>query len=141
MVLRLLALALGLEDSEAFAGSCDKPGHMSALRLNNYPAAKGPQRAGQQRAGEHSDYGAITLLHQGRGSDGGPAGGGLQIFTGSQWRPVPTVPGGLVVVRCARPPSRIGGVRASEPVVCGTKEMTCSWIRQGCIISVGAKAT
>ena len=95
VVLRLLALALELPDSESFARGCNKPGHMSALRLNNYPPSRGAPQAGQMRAGAHSDYGAITLLHQGSGSDA--ASGGLQIETGGEWRSVPVVPGGLVV--------------------------------------------
>ena len=95
VVLRLLALALGLPDSEAFAAECNRAGHMSALRLNNYSPSSGAPRPGQMRAGAHSDYGAITLLHQGSGSDA--TSGGLQIETAGDWRSVPVVPGGLVV--------------------------------------------
>ena len=49
------------------------------------------------RAGAHSDYGAITLLHQGSGSlrAGGDTGGSLQIETAGDWRSVPVCRPGL----------------------------------------------
>jgi len=69
---RLFALALGLPRTyfdDAFTG------HNSTLRALHYPAQDRPPVPGQMRAGEHTDYGAYTVL---LGED---VPGGLQVRT------------------------------------------------------------
>ena len=73
---------------------------MSALRLNNYPALTQAPLDGQLRAGEHCDYGSLTLLlphddeFNGRGDR---SEDGLQVFIQGEWRPVVVPPGVFVV--------------------------------------------
>jgi isopenicillin N synthase-like dioxygenase len=50
-------------------------GHNSTLRAFNYPAHEHPPLPGQMRVGEHTDYGAYTVLL------GGDVTGGLQVCT------------------------------------------------------------
>lgn len=89
-VVGAMAVGLGLEPGW-FRPSIDR--HTSALRILHYPdlgdAAIEP---GQLRAGEHSDYGTLTLLRQ----DDAP--GGLQVRdVAGEWHDVPAVPGAYVV--------------------------------------------
>jgi isopenicillin N synthase-like dioxygenase len=50
-------------------------GHLSSLRVTDYPEQSAPPAPGQLRAGAHSDYGVLTIL---RTED---APGGLQVRT------------------------------------------------------------
>ena len=89
-LMSLMATGLGL-DAGFFQPSIDE--HTSALRMLHYPDL-GSRRIepGQLRAGAHSDYGTLTLLHQ----DDGP--GGLQVRdVRGEWHDVPPVEGAYVV--------------------------------------------
>ncbi len=86
---RLFAMAVGLP-AHAFETSFDR--HMSSLRVIDYPEPDAPPMPGQLRAGDHSDYGFLTILH----SEDRP--GGLQLLNrAGHWVDVPAVPGGFVV--------------------------------------------
>lgn len=88
-IMRSFALGLGLPE-EHFAPLIDR--HISRLRVRNYPAPELPPEPGQLRAGAHSDYGSLTILH----TEDKP--GGLQVFTkAGEWLPVPILPGCFVV--------------------------------------------
>ncbi|MFI1015593.1 isopenicillin N synthase family dioxygenase [Streptomyces sp. NPDC020965] len=88
-VMRLFALALGL-DEEFFADKFDR--HGSSLTANYYYPQLAPPLPGQLRRGAHTDFGALTVLHQQDGR------GGLQVLRGDgEWREVTAVPGGFVV--------------------------------------------
>ena len=69
--------------------------HMGALRLIKYPAAKGhfkPSSPGQLGAGEHSDYGSITILRP------DPDVEGLEIrFPSGAWAKAPLVKNGFII--------------------------------------------
>jgi isopenicillin N synthase-like dioxygenase len=69
-VLRLFALALGL-DFSFFDDKTDRS--TSVMRAVWYPPQPEPPEPGQLRAGEHSDYGTLTIL---KGDD---VPGGLQV--------------------------------------------------------------
>ena len=87
-ILRLFALALELP-ADYFDPMIDHA--PSALRAINYPEIDQPLALGQIRAGEHTDYGLLTILRQ-------DAVGGLQVLDrDDQWVDVPSVPGGYVV--------------------------------------------
>jgi len=58
-LMRLFALALDLP-AAYFEPHIDR--HISSLCLNHYPALDGPPAAGQLRAGEHTDYGSLTIV-------------------------------------------------------------------------------
>ncbi|WP_298913105.1 2OG-Fe(II) oxygenase family protein [uncultured Nostoc sp.] len=61
------------------------------LRLLHYPPLQTPPKPGQVRAGEHSDYGSITLLFQ-------DDVGGLEVQTASgEWIAAPTIPDTVIV--------------------------------------------
>lgn len=61
------------------------------LRLLHYPPLVGVPAPGQLRAGEHSDYGSLTLLFQ-------DAAGGLEIQTaGGEWIAAPPIAETVVV--------------------------------------------
>lgn len=84
---RAFAVDLGLAPG-FFDDKLDRP--MAVLRLLHYPPA--PERAeeGQMGAGEHTDYGCVTLL----ATDGV---GGLEVRTrGGEWVRAPHVPGAFV---------------------------------------------
>jgi len=84
---RAFAIDLGLETG-FFEDKLDRP--MAVLRLLHYPAAEGPSEAGQLGAGEHTDYGCVTLL----ATDGV---GGLEVRTrAGEWIAAPHVPGTFV---------------------------------------------
>lgn len=88
-LMRIFALSLGLEES-FFDGKIDK--HVSSLRFINYPDQPTPPAEGQKRAGEHTDYGALTIL---KVED---AAGGLQVRDrAGNWIDIGYVPGTFVV--------------------------------------------
>ena len=88
-LMRLAALALGV-DERFFDDKIDR--HITAMRLNFYPAQAEAPLPGQLRAGEHTDYGNFTILN------GENAPGGLQVRTrGGQWLDVETEPSSFVV--------------------------------------------
>ena len=87
MLHRAFAQDLGLSPT-FFDDKLDRP--MAVLRLLHYPPAPNRVEAGQLGAGEHTDYGCVTLL----ATDGV---GGLQVRTRSgQWLDAPHVPGAFV---------------------------------------------
>lgn len=76
------------------ADSFDKlfEGHLSSLRVINYPEQTRPPLPGQLRAGAHSDYGVLTIL----ATDDAP--GGLEVLKrDGSWCAVPHVAGTFVV--------------------------------------------
>jgi isopenicillin N synthase-like dioxygenase len=84
---RGFALDLGL-DRDFFESSLDKP--IATLRLLHYPPVKAPLPDGQLGAGEHTDYGNVTLLAT-------DAVGGLMVRDRSgRWLDAPVVPGAFV---------------------------------------------
>jgi isopenicillin N synthase-like dioxygenase len=88
-MMRLAALALGVEE-RFFDAKIDR--HITAMRLNFYPAQTEAPLPGQLRAGEHTDYGNFTILN------GENAPGGLQVRTrAGDWLDVETEPSSFVV--------------------------------------------
>jgi isopenicillin N synthase-like dioxygenase len=88
-LVRLFALALEL-DEEFFGERFDN--HVSALTANYYYPQLEPPLPGQLRRGQHTDFGALTVLHQEDDL------GGLQVrVADGDWRDVPAVPGSFVV--------------------------------------------
>jgi isopenicillin N synthase-like dioxygenase len=84
---RAFATDLGLAP-DFFADKLDRP--MAVLRLLHYPAAPAAVESGQLGAGEHTDYGCMTLL----ATDGV---GGLEVQTrAGDWIAAPHVPGTFV---------------------------------------------
>src|SRR5580693_7715604 len=69
-ILQLFARALGLDD-HYFDGKVDR--HTSTMRVIYYPPQAEAPAPGQLRAGEHTDYGTVTIL---KGED---VPGGLQV--------------------------------------------------------------
>lgn len=87
-LLNILAVALGLEP-DWFDDKFEVPG--SALSINYYPAVEQKPAPGTFRRGEHTDYGALTVLY----TDGES---GLQVKArDGEWHSVPTVPDTYVV--------------------------------------------
>ena len=85
----VFAAALGL-DPDYFEDRFQ--GHLSSLRVIDYPEQSEPPAPRQLRAGAHSDYGVLTVL---RTED---APGGLQVRTrDGRWSDVPHIPGAFVV--------------------------------------------
>jgi len=88
-MMSLVALALGI-DENFFDDKIDR--HITAMRINYYPAQSQPAAPGQLRAGAHTDYGLLTILN------GENTAGGLQVRTRQGvWLPVETEPGSFVV--------------------------------------------
>ncbi|MGI9621744.1 MAG: isopenicillin N synthase family dioxygenase [Acidimicrobiales bacterium] len=88
-LLEFMAEALGM-DRTHFASSVDQ--HLSALRGLNYPPLNHGPASGQLRAGEHTDYGTLTILLPGTGS------GGLEVLRrNDEWEQVQPVTDGFVV--------------------------------------------
>jgi isopenicillin N synthase-like dioxygenase len=88
-MMRLSALALGLEE-RFFDDKIDR--HITAMRLNFYPEQSVPPVPGQLRAGDHTDYGLLTILN------GENVPGGLQARSRSgAWIDVETDPDTFVV--------------------------------------------
>ncbi|MEM7503154.1 MAG: 2-oxoglutarate and iron-dependent oxygenase domain-containing protein [Pseudomonadota bacterium] len=81
------ALELPLDYFEQFHGS-----PMCALRCLSYPPNKGELSPGQRGAGEHADYGSITMLK----SDPNVAGLEIRLPTGA-WISAPLVEDGFIV--------------------------------------------
>jgi len=88
-MMRLAALGLGL-DEKFFDDKIDR--HITAMRLNFYPEQATPPIPGQLRAGDHTDYGLLTILN------GENVPGGLQAKSRSgEWIDVETDPDTFVV--------------------------------------------
>ncbi|MEM1343304.1 MAG: 2-oxoglutarate and iron-dependent oxygenase domain-containing protein [Pseudomonadota bacterium] len=88
-MMRLFAVALDLEE-EHFAPSIDR--HISILSAMFYPDQAVPPVPGQLRAGEHTDFGTMTILKP----DTAP--GGLQVRTREgTWEPVRAPAGAFVL--------------------------------------------
>ena len=88
-IMRVFAVALDLPE-RFFADKIDK--HVSRVRAINYPDQREAPLPGQLRAGEHTDYGTMTIL---RIED---APGGLQVKTRlGDWLDVRPVPDAFVV--------------------------------------------
>jgi len=69
----------------SFSGEC------TVLRLIHYPPTLKPILPNQLRCGEHSDYGALTILFQ------DPVGG-LEIKTrNGEWLPAPYIPDTVII--------------------------------------------
>ena len=84
---RAFALDLGLPEAY-FDDKLDRP--MAILRLLHYPARPPATAAGQLGAGEHTDYGNLTLLAT-------DAAGGLEVRTrGGEWVAAPSIEGAFV---------------------------------------------
>jgi isopenicillin N synthase-like dioxygenase len=84
---RGFCLDLGLAE-DFFEDKLDAP--MAVLRVLRYPAGAGRAAPGQLGAGEHTDYGNVTLL----ATDGV---GGLQLKNRrGAWIDAPTIPGALI---------------------------------------------
>jgi len=89
LLMRLTALALGVTETY-FDRKVDRS--IGTMRLNYYPAQIEPPRAGQLRAGAHTDYGGFTIL------SGEDVPGGLQVRTrAGDWIDVRTEPTSFVV--------------------------------------------
>lgn len=88
-LMELTALALGL-DEQFFADKIDR--HITAMRINFYPEQKTAPEPGQLRAGEHTDYGLLTILN----GENKPGGLQVQVRDG-EWIPVETAPDTFVV--------------------------------------------
>lgn len=87
-ILQAFALTLQLPE-DFFAVRHDQRNH--TLRLLHYPPLQQLPKLGQVRAGEHSDYGSITLLFQDQV-------GGLEVqTTAGEWIPSSSIPGTVVV--------------------------------------------
>ena len=85
----IFAAALGL-NPDYFENKFE--GHLSSLRVIDYPERSVPSAPGQLRAGAHSDYGVLTILR----TEDTP--GGLQVRTrDGRWSDVPHVPGAFIV--------------------------------------------
>ena len=88
-VLHACALALDLEET-FFDDKVDR--HVTAMRINHYPAQAEPPPAGQIRAGAHTDYGMMTILM------GENEPGSLQVRTlAGEWIDVETRPEFFVI--------------------------------------------
>ena len=95
LCLRLLApIAGGLGVAPEHLGKAFRGAHTSFLRLNHYPTGDLLAGEAEQPAGlgihHHTDAGAITVLM----ADGRP---GLEVMKNGVWRPVNSLPGGLIV--------------------------------------------
>ncbi len=88
-LLRVFATALSLP-ADYFEAFHSEP--MCALRCLNYPAPDQPLLPGQRGAGEHADYGSLTILR----SD--PAVSGLEVrMPSGEWIAAPLVNDGFIV--------------------------------------------
>ncbi len=88
-MLRIFAVALDMPEDH-FAPLIDR--HFSIMSVHHYPALQAPPEPGQLRTGEHTDYGALTILATTQ------ARGGLEARRADgQWIKVQPAPGELVV--------------------------------------------
>lgn len=86
----LQAIALSLQLPQDFLTTRHNQ-KCHTLRLLHYPPLQTPPKPGQVRAGEHSDYGSVTLLFQ-------DEIGGLEVQTTSgEWIAAPSIPDTLIV--------------------------------------------
>jgi isopenicillin N synthase-like dioxygenase len=84
---KAIAIDLGLTP-EFFGTKLDQP--MATLRLLHYPPQPAKAASGQIGAGEHTDYGDITLLST-------DSAGGLEVKRrDGDWMPAPTIPGAFI---------------------------------------------
>lgn len=87
-VLQTFALALQIPE-DFFTSNHNEQAH--TLRLLHYPPLQQPPKLGQVRAGEHSDYGSITLLFQ-------DDIGGLEVQTkDGEWIAAPVISETVIV--------------------------------------------
>jgi isopenicillin N synthase-like dioxygenase len=88
-LMRLFALGLGLPE-RYFDPFIDN--HFATLPSNNYPEPGAPPLPGQLRAGEHTDFGSLTILAM------NDAPGGLQVqMADGAWRDVKAARGQFIV--------------------------------------------
>ena len=88
-LMRIFALALELDETR-FDAAIDN--HFATLPMNYYPEPREAPLPGQLRAGEHSDFGSLTIL----ALDDAP--GGLQVKSpDGTWRDVTAEPGQFIV--------------------------------------------
>ncbi len=87
-LMRLFALGLHLPE-EYFDDKVNR--HITNLSVLHYPALSEPPLAGQLRAGAHSDYGSLTILHREE------TAGGLEVMSDGRWVTVPNIQGAFVV--------------------------------------------
>ena len=88
-IMQLFAAALDL-DVDYFAAFHSH--HVSALRALNYPPVGETLRPGQRPAGEHSDYGSVTILKP------DPDVAGLEVrMPSGTWRAAPRIDDGFLV--------------------------------------------
>ncbi len=88
-ILRIVAASLGL-DQGFFESKTDR--HISVLAVHHYPAQIVAPTPGQLRAGAHTDFGALTILHTGDNP------GGLQVCDkDGRWLDVVPAPDQFVV--------------------------------------------
>ncbi len=86
---RIFCSAIGL-DPDYF--EADFENHLSALRVINYPEQSEAPEEGQLRAGEHTDYGFMTILRS------EASAGGLQVQRrDGVWLDAPNIEGAYVV--------------------------------------------
>nr|XP_002121954.1 UPF0676 protein C1494.01-like isoform X1 [Ciona intestinalis] len=86
-ILEVIAVGLQLKDRHALEKAHDCMGrknNMGGVRYLYYPPIKGELELNQERLGEHSDYGSITLLFV-------DDNGGLQIETEGTYKDVPVI--------------------------------------------------
>jgi isopenicillin N synthase-like dioxygenase len=85
----LFATALGLEEDYFVKYHTH---HINALRCQNYPKSSTQAAVGQLRAGEHSDYGTVTILNP------DPNIGGLEVKSKSgRWIKAPVVKDAFII--------------------------------------------
>lgn len=88
-IMRIFAAGLGLDECY-FADKIDR--HISVLAAHHYPAQVSAPAPGQIRAGAHTDFGSLTILHTGDNP------GGLQVRNSEgAWQDVVPEPGLFVV--------------------------------------------
>jgi isopenicillin N synthase-like dioxygenase len=88
-IMALFALALDLPQSFFLDRSRS---HVSSMRFINYPDQLSEPKVGQLRAGEHTDYGALTILKVEN------APGGLQVRNRTgEWIDIGYIPGTFVI--------------------------------------------
>jgi isopenicillin N synthase-like dioxygenase len=89
VLMRIFAVGLGM-DKSFFDDKVDR--HITNFSVIHYPEQPKPPLPGQLRAGEHTDYGSLTILKP----DNAP--GGLQVLNKDrEWIDVPTLPGTFIV--------------------------------------------
>ena len=88
-IMQLFAVALDLDPGYFEAMHTH---HLSALRALSYPPSQPEPLSGQRPAGEHSDYGSVTILKP----DPHVAGLEIRLPTGG-WQPAPLVKDGFLV--------------------------------------------